>query len=952
MTSLMTRSLALVAAIGVIFATAFSAAAQGQTPTAPTRRPSPSSTAGRNWGTVSTDRDQSGAGTSTRLDRGRGSTPSTTTSLEGTSGPVRGSTRAVGSTSATGTTAASGTTASGDSTPSTGTTERASSDSGAGREAPAARSSGGTQVRSVSGGGRTGGGGGIAGGDSGGGAFGRGGIGSISSSGSGAFQPVLERELEYGPIPEDGEKITLEGPMPLDEFLSAINLATNWNMVISPELKETQLRFWLYEVSPKQALEVLKFNKVYFEFDEETDFLRVMTKEEYLEREFGKSKPHEFRVVHADIAYMESLVHSLLSPSGRIITDQRTNNIYVWDTQDNIVEMERLVKEMDVPLQKADYTIEHADLADIEAAVGSLLSQSGTILSDVRTNQIFIWDNTTVLAQVRETVSRLDTPVESQTFYISHVNAEDVLDSVETLLSERGSIQMDPRFNTLVVTDLPPRMAKIASLVETLDQKLETRTWVLKYADPDFVADQIESYIPGEMGQIILQDEVHQITVTGLPSRLDEIEKLIQVWDIKRKQVMIEAYIVEVSSEVERAFNVNWSYFANVGGAPFSLHSGTGGETGASATGEGQIASGGRQPFAVPRYGSLEVDSSGRISRPLLRDVSGQTIIDSYRGGNLAVTLDYLDSQQKATILSSPKVTVQDGEEALFENATKVPYVSASGGYGYGGYGYGYSGSTSGDNLDYYRRMSSAGSRVEFIDVGTILSVLPRVTEDANILLDISAEDSTFTDKKIIVDDLSRTVPEKTVRRADTQVRVNSGDTIVLGGLRRDRASNSSTRTPLLGDLPLVGKLFRNPRKASANSSLLIFMTTTIVGEDTMPEAFSVVKADADIAQAARTMKKDAFGRLKDGFTHNKNEIGVAIGQNGQIHCAGEMVTVDDLRDKFFDAPGNMPVTVVIRKHPSAPIDVVNEVTEVAMEAGLRIEFDNEIPPIVPSFKN
>jgi general secretion pathway protein D len=951
----MTRSLALVAAIGVIYATAFSAAAQGQTPTAPTRRPSPSSTAGRNWGTVSTGGDESGAGTSTRLDRGRGSTTGTTTSIEGTSGPVRPASRARGSaaTSASTGTAASGTASgtAGD-TPSTGAAERASGDSGAGREAPAARGAGGAQVRSVGGGSSGGASGGSGGGDGGGASFGKGGVSSISSSGSGAFQPVMEREVEYGPIPEDGEQITLEGPMPLDEFLSAINLATNWNMVISPELKETQLRFWLYEVSPKQALEVLKFNKVYFEFDEETEFLRVMTKEEYLEREFGKSKPHEFRVVHADIAYMESLVHSLLSPNGRIITDQRTNNIYVWDTQDNIVEMERLVKEMDVPLQKADYTIQHADLADIEAAVGTLLSQSGSLLTDVRTNQLFIWDNVTVLAQIKETISRLDTPVESQTFYITHVNAEDVLDSVESLLSERGTIQMDPRFNTLVVTDLPPRMEKIASLVETLDQKLETRTWILKYADPDFIADQIETYIPGEMGQIVLQDEVHQITATGLPSRLEEIDSLIQVWDIRRKQVMIEAYIVEVSSEIERAFSVNWSYFANVGGAPFSLHSGTGGETGASATGEGQIASGGRQPFAIPRYGALELDSSGRITRPILRDISGQPILDSYRGGNLAATLDYLDSQQKATILSSPKVTVQDGEEALFENATKVPYVSSSGGYGYGGYGYGYSSGSSSDNLDYYRRMSSANSRVEFIDVGTILTVLPRVTEDANILLDISAEDSTFTDKKIVVDDLSRTVPEKTVRRADTQVRVNSGDTIVLGGLRRDRASNSSTRTPLLGDLPLVGKLFRNPKRASSNSALLIFMTTTIVGEDTMPEALSIVKADEEIAKTARTMKKDAFGRFKDHLTDGKNEIGVAIGQNGQIHCAGEIVTPDDLRDKFFDAPGNMPVTVVIRKHPSAPIDVVNEVTEAAMEAGLRIEFDNDIPPIVPALNN
>ncbi len=952
MTSLMTRSLAIVAVIGVAFATALSAAAQGQTPTAPIRRPSPSSPDASNWGTDASgktqriDRSKSGSSgsVSSRTEAGKETSTSSTGvgGRKGTSPSSSGAAAGTASNAAAGDSAAAG----------TGAAERAASDKGAGREAPAARSAG-AGVRSVSGGSgsRTTGG---TGADSGAGStpFQKGGVSSVSSVNNGAFQPVLERELQYGPVPEDGEKITLEGPMPLEEFLTAINLATNWNMVISPELKEISLRFWLYEVTPKQALEVLKFNKVYYEFDEEIGFLRVMTKEEYLEREYGKAKHHEFKVVHADISYIESLVNSLLSPNGRVITDQRTNNIYVWDTQDNIAEMERLVKEMDVPLKKAEYTIEHAELADIEAAVGNLMSQSGTLLTDVRTNQLFIWDNPTVQAQIKETIARLDTPVESQTFFIIHVNAEDVLDSVESILSERGTIQMDPRFNTLVVTDLPPRVAKIASLIQTLDQKLETRTWVLKYADPEFVADQIEAYIPGEMGQIVLQDEVHQITATGLPSRLDEIDALVKVWDIRRKQVMIEAYIVEVSSEVERAFNVNWSYFANVGGAPFSLHSGSGGDPAAAATGDGQIASGGRKPYAVPRYGALEVDSSGKITRPLLKDIAGKPVLDSYRGGNLAVTLDYLDSQHKATILSSPKVTVQDGEEALFENATKVPYVSASGGYGYG-YGYsGYPGGNTSDNLDYYRRMSSSGSRVEFIDVGTILSVLPRVTDDQNILLDISAEDSTFTDKKIVVDDLSRTVPEKTLRRADTQVRVNSGDTIVLGGLRRDRTSNSSTRTPLLGDLPLIGKLFRNPKKSSANSSLLIFMTTTIVGEDTMPEALSIATAESDIAGTSRKMKKDIFGRMKDSISDGKNEIGVAVGQNGQIHCEGTIVTPDDLREKFFDAPKNMPVTVVIRKHPAAPIEIVNEVTEAAMEAGLRIEFDNDLPPIVPSLKN
>lgn len=950
--------LSITLSFSVLFSVTFSAVAQGQTPTSPMNpggvqrrlRPAPSS--GIPWDPdegKTTQRDTTGTDRSTSSSSGTERDRDRVSQEKESAGRARSDS----STKQTGQTTKESTAA-----------ERAASDTGPGKEPPAPRAAG-AGVRTVGGrllggtgattgaGGATGTAPGTPGATTGGAAtgtaFSRGGVTAVSTSGQGAFEPILKREPEYKEVPETGEKITLEGPMGIQEFLSAINLATNWNVVISPDLQDVQLRFWLYEVTPRQALEVLKFNKLYYEFDEETKFLRVMTREEYLEREYGKTKPHEFKVAHADVTYIESVINSLLSPSGRAITDQRTNNIYVWDTEDNLKEMARIVSELDVPLKKAEFDIQHAEVPDMEAILATFMSPSGKILSDVRTGQIMVWDSPSILEQMRAAVNRLDKPVESQTFHVAHVNVQDVIDGIEPLLTERGRVQVDPRYNTLIVTDLPTRVAKIKDFIETLDKALETRTWVLNYAEPDFIAEQIEAYIPGEMGQIVVQEEVHQITVTGLPSRLDQIDALIKKWDVKRRQVLIEAHIVEVSTDVEHAFNVNWSAFANVGGAPFALHSGSGSSSIADAKGSGQVASGGGLPYAVPRYGALQLDESGSITRPLLRDITGEPIIDRYVGRNLALTLDYLDRKQKATILSSPRVTVQDGEEAIFENATKVPYVSASGygyGFGYGGY---YGGGTGTDSTDYYRRMSAASSRVEFIDVGTILSVLPRITEDNNILLDISAEDSTFLDKRIVVDDLERTVPQKTVRKADTQVRVNSGDTIVLGGLRNDETRHSATKTPILGDLPIVGRLFQNPNRATKNKSLLIFITTTIVDEGTMPESQQIARADEEIAKASRQMNQNTTGRLKTKLSGGKNEISVSIGQTGVIYCLGEIVSVDDLREKFFDAPKNQPVTVVIRKHPNAPIDVVNDVTEAAMEASLRIEFDNQIPPIVPS---
>jgi len=695
--------------------------------------------------------------------------------------------------------------------------------------------------------------------------------------------------------------------------------------------------FILIDTSPRQALELLKTHEIFFEFKEELNALYVMTKKEWLEREYGELEQHEFTVEHADVAYIQTMISSLLSGAGRVITDERTRHIYVWDTPDNLKHMIAVVTELDVPLEKTEFSVQHADLADIEGVLNSFLSPNGSLLSDGRTGQIFVWDSPTKLDQMRLAVNRLDVPVEARTFDIINLNAEDVTDVVEDMLSERGLIQVDPRYNALVITDLPTRLDKIADTIQTLDRELETRTWVIKYADVDFIADQAEIHIPDEMGEIVVNEEAHQITITGLPTRLDEVDKLIQTWDIKLKQVLIEAFIVGVTSDIERQFNINWSYYTSADGQPLVVHSEEGFPGVAQASGSGQAVSVGQLPYAVPLYGALEVDSSGGISRPILSDISDNQLIDHFAGNKLAVALDYLDKQDKATILSSPRVTVQDGQEAIFENATRVPYMSATSRYN--------DNQTTGSYYRYYGNTN----RVEFIDVGTILAVLPRVTEENDILLDISAEDSTFTDKSIVANDQVSTVPQKTVRRAETQLRVKSGETVVLGGLRRDRASHAVTKTPLLGDLPLLGRLFRNPNRQSTNDTLLIFITTTIVDEYTHPETVALAKAGETIADAQRHIEKNLWGRMADRLSKGTNEMAVSVGQTGTLHSEGKRVTVEEVRKVFFDLGPRAKTRVVIRAHPRAPEAVVTDLTEAAMEAGLKIEFDDNVIPLVPS---
>ncbi|MGC8845730.1 MAG: secretin N-terminal domain-containing protein [Candidatus Hydrogenedens sp.] len=773
----------------------------------------------------------------------------------------------------------------------------------------------------------------------------------------GFFDILFSRKLKYSELPDVGEPLTLPGPMTVGEFLEAIHLATNWNIIVSDGAKDLQMNFWIVDKKPKEALEVLKFYDIFYEFDEKTNFMRVFTKEEWLIKTFGDLKPHEFKIKNADISYMEAIISSLLSGIGKMITDTRTGVIYVWDIEDNINQMEKTVKELDVPLEKKIFTIKHADVSDVETVLTSMLTSNGSLLVDTRSGNIFVWDSPTSLEKMEEVVARLDVPMETRSFSIQYVDVENIADSLGEMISQRGVVQVDPRTNVIIVTDLPSRLDRIGEFIKTLDIRLETRTWVIKYADIDFIADQIENLVPSDMGQVVVDDMTHQITVTALPSRIAEIDELIKTWDIKRKQVLIEAFIVEMDTELERSLGINWSYYGTSGNVPIVIHGGSGVKDIASPSGSGESMSVGQLPSLVPRFGPLTVDNSGNITRPQLQTLQNKPVVDHFLGNNLSVALNYLDRQNKATILSSPRVVVQDGEEAIFENATRVPYISGTAG-GYSPYTYNYRQTTSGTTTNnqynpyysypYYGGYYGGYNRVEFIDVGTILSVVPRITEENSILLDISAEDSSYKDKEIKAYDQTSTVPEKTIRHAETQLRVKSGETVVLGGLRRSRSSHLVTKTPLLGDIPLLGKLFRNPSRTAGNNNLLIFITTTVVDEYTHPEAEMLTRAEDKISEDVRYESRNLWGKLHEqAYPDRKSEVRVSVGNNGTLFIGGQKVSLSELPQLLEKEKGKGKKKVLLRKSLRTPDSVFNDIKEIIEKCGLSIEYDYVNEPIV-----
>ncbi len=695
---------------------------------------------------------------------------------------------------------------------------------------------------------------------------------SFKAAKIGGYEPFKNREIVYREVPDIGEAIDweAEGLTAVTEFLSVIAAATSWNIVTTAEVEKLKVRFWLFETKPLKAMEVLRFHGVYYDYDPDINFLYVMTLDEYFLKTYGSLATEQFKIEFADLQDIETSLGLLRSNTGWMITDPRTSTIMVWDTQDNIDAMRPLIEDMDVK-------------------------------------------------------------IETREFSVKYIDVDNFMDSLDEVLSDRGTAQVDARLNILIVTDQPTRLDVVQSLIDAMDKEVETRTWILNYMEPDSVADKISHLIPEEMGEITLNEEVHQITITALPERLDRVDVLIKEWDIKRRQVQIEAHLVTVSKTMARELGIDWAYFGSMGSQPFSLQHGAVTTNFFDPSGDGDRLRFGQFPGMI-----FDTDP---ITGEINTDIFERPILERFTGDSVAAVLDYLDSKGDVKVLSHPRVTVQDGQEAAFENTSSVPYVGATT----------YQPTSSRDQSGSYSYSYRPSNQIQFLDVGTILRVLPRISDEDSILLDIAAEESTFEMRTIVGNNEESTVPEKKKNSTETQVLVQSGQTVVIGGLRTDRFSDTSSGVPILGNLPLIGRAFRNTKKDHQNSELLIFITSTIRDHYTDPEAYKLAAIDEEMERINRRDLKGTLGRISDKLSQGRHDRGVAVGETGEIFSGGKINTIEELRVDFASIEFTDKVTVTISSHPYAPEEVIESVREAAEAAGMKAVIDKGRVPFVPA---
>lgn len=301
-------------------------------------------------------------------------------------------------------------------------------------------------------------------------------------------------------------------------------------------------------------------------------------------------------------------------------------------------------------------------------------------------------------------------------------------------------------------------------------------------------------------GSAIIDARTNQLFVTDIASKLEDIRKLILKTDIASKQVLIEARLVEASDSFSRNLG------AKLGFA--DLRTQRGGDSGYQVNGNNRIAVTGNLTGVGQTTGQVAntADSFNNtqflnLPAAAIGTVPPATVAFSLFSAAanrfLNLELSALEADGKGKIISSPRVVTEDKMVAVIEQGIELPYQVAT---------------------------SSGATSITFKKANLRLEVTPQITPDGNVVLEVEVN----KDSKGDVTPAGFAINSQHVK---TKVRVENGGTVVLGGIYQQSETNNETKVPLLGDLPVVGYLFKTTGRETSKTELLVFLTPKIVAD-------------------------------------------------------------------------------------------------------------------------
>jgi general secretion pathway protein D len=477
--------------------------------------------------------------------------------------------------------------------------------------------------------------------------------------------------------------------------------------------------------------------------------------------------------------------------------------------------------------------VKSVSAAQLVPILRPLIPQYGHLAAYPTSNILIISDRAANVNRIVRIIRRIDQEGDAAVEVIPLENASsaEIVRVVNALyqqqVAEGGGattfkLVADERSNSIIVSGDQSQRLRIKTLIAHLDTPLQsggdTQVRYLQFADAEKIAGKLKEQITGvaqatagtaagaaaqaapaaqaEKGTTIWADaETNALIMTAPPKTMRSLMAIVDKLDIRRQQVLVEAIIVEVSQDKSAELGVNWAAFSNEN--------------------DTRVPAGG---FLTPVGGVSLIDLAKAIDDPskVPAGLANGTTIGIGRvvanGVNFGAMLRAIRGDGDSNVLATPSATTMDNQEAEFKATQEVPFITGS----FTNTG---AGNTSVNPFQTVQRQ----------EVGTILKVTPQIAAEGNsVMLKLAVESSSVAQTSVSNVDI--TTNKRTV---NTNVLIEDGGIVVLGGLISNQASSSEQRVPYLGRIPLIGLAFKTRNAQARKTNLMIFIRPKILRDAT-----------------------------------------------------------------------------------------------------------------------
>ncbi len=492
--------------------------------------------------------------------------------------------------------------------------------------------------------------------------------------------------------------------------------------------------------------------------------------------------------------------------------------------------------------------VDHVAAAQLVPILRPLVPQQGHLAAYPNTNVLIISDRAENVSRLVSIIHRIDTVSDSEVEVIrlQHASAAEVV-RILNAISRAGSAQgktpgagpealvADERTNSVLLGGDRADRLRLRAIISHLDTPLEsegnTKVIYLKYAKAADLVEVLQGVgkSQGEEAKkakaasnvdkqldIHADEATNSLVISAPPSLMRSLESVIRQLDIRRAQVLVDAIIAEVGENKARQLGIQWAVFdlsgqtAPVGGTNF-----TNGGTSLSDIAQGIVSN------TVPSLATGLLFGAGRFNK---------------NGVSFGAVLQALASDGDSNILSTPSLVTLDNEEAEIVVGQNVPFLTGS-----------------------FANTGAANSSVNPFqtirrqDVGITLKIKPQINEGDAVVLQIEQEVSSIANDAQASDLITNK------RSIKTNVMAQDGQIVVLGGLIENRVRQSEQRVPLLGDIPLLGALFRSKGSNVDKSNLMVFIHPTILRAPGVSDSYTASKYNLIRGVQAQSFENGVF---------------------------------------------------------------------------------------------